>query len=571
MGKIITEDYTIKQVMGYIVDGKYNIPRFQRDFVWPAKKIVNLAVSIGNDFPIGIFTTYNNNNESNLGGRNKVIDILVKNTYKPGADLVVDGQQRMTSIAIIYFAPQLAESIKNKTFKGDKKTASKITKVLKDIAFYDSAFIVITDLIEMLEEEGHSKAKAKSIANKYTIGIPEINNSVKEKIGEFNLFFHKLSEWTMKEIIDIFSRMNSKVKALTHVDLMNGSFFNISDDSFDLLSFIDESNKKWSNFGQIKNELFVLLMKIYSDFKLDSLYKTKYGSDELIVWSQDETKVNSFIENQHLFKEMVSKTISVFNRKVNIFKMNDIPKEVYFLAVFSILTKLNDTDQRFTNVLNKTIQHITKRLLKGEYASSPNAKALEDINNYVMKLIDNENPKEFNYGDTAQLLQSAFSELTYKKKNSALFKIVLSILASESPRNLFDDSLVPVQPNEVHNAKVDIHHFIPKESPLNKEYRLGDKIDCVGNLVLLTEDENRKNIKNKDIDIYLKESKENISTNFDKTLNSHFYDFEEINDLIECYRKNQNSVTIHNSYDRLIQDKETKIKNIIKKRFLGIE
>jgi uncharacterized protein with ParB-like and HNH nuclease domain len=112
-----SNDTPVSEILRYIEKGIIQLPDFQRDWVWDDNRIKALIASISNSYPVGalMFLEYSE------GGN-------VRFKYRPftGATaihnpevLVLDGQQRMTSIFNALFSRQavLTRTDKNKEIK----------------------------------------------------------------------------------------------------------------------------------------------------------------------------------------------------------------------------------------------------------------------------------------------------------------------------------------------------------------------------------------------------------------------------------------------------------------------
>ena len=573
--KILSKTDSIKRTMDKIMAGEYSIPRFQRDFVWPAKKIVKLAESISKGFPIGVLTTWESNGEY-LKGRNEVINALCKAGIKSDTELVIDGQQRITSIAIIYFAPDLIEKIDSGNSAISKETGKSLKSTLSGITFYEDQFLIKTELVKKFIELGDSESAARNKASGHSISIVDVNAKVRKLLDRYDINIQKITNADVSSIIKIFTVMNSDVKALTHIDLMNGSIFNVTtNESFDLIDFIKKSNGKWKNFGKIKQELFVILMKIFSDLHLERKDNTHYKSDALVKWSNNGTIVNEFIQRKTEFLDLLRDTISTFENKLNIYVMKNIPKDVYIISVFSLICLVGKRDKNFDAYLNEIIIHITKRLVMGDYASSPNAKAVDDISKIIVPLISNKEPQyeKFSYPESEliQRVKMSMDELSYSKKTSAIYKLSISILAAERPMNLFTQGMVLVNTTETSKHDVDQHHSIPSKSEMVKKYSVTkERLDKIGNLILISSDENRRVISSRDISDYLKEVEEIQGDDFEKVMESHLIDVTSLKALIKNYEDSANSIGFNQSIEDFWFDRRSKIEKKLLKKFLGI-
>ena len=114
----------------------------------------------------------------------------------------------------------------------------------------------------------------------------------------------------------------------------------------------------------------------------------EYKSSELVKWSGDKIKVEKFIENKELFLNIVKDTMKILEKKYHFISSKHIPKDVYFITVFALICKVGIKEKEFDNLLHIIISKVSKRLINGDYASSPNAKAQYDINRILIPTID---------------------------------------------------------------------------------------------------------------------------------------------------------------------------------------
>ena len=91
--KVIT-DYKIGTLIEEIESGKLGLPDLQRPFVWPNSKVRDLFDSMIKGYPIGYLMLWDSPT------KNEDIRQIGENThgYKSPKQLIVDGQQRLTSL-----------------------------------------------------------------------------------------------------------------------------------------------------------------------------------------------------------------------------------------------------------------------------------------------------------------------------------------------------------------------------------------------------------------------------------------------------------------------------------------
>jgi uncharacterized protein with ParB-like and HNH nuclease domain len=86
---------SLKAILEKVHAGKIVLPEFQRDFVWGQASVIKLMTSIFNGYPIGSLLLMENNDAYSfrpIDGAN-----IVKDKMSKDQDLILDGQQRITS------------------------------------------------------------------------------------------------------------------------------------------------------------------------------------------------------------------------------------------------------------------------------------------------------------------------------------------------------------------------------------------------------------------------------------------------------------------------------------------
>ena len=88
---------SLGKILDNIVDGKIQLPDFQRGWVWDDSHIRSLLVSIARSFPIGSIMLLETGGEAKFHAR--PVEGVVPPTGSAGAEnLILDGQQRLTSL-----------------------------------------------------------------------------------------------------------------------------------------------------------------------------------------------------------------------------------------------------------------------------------------------------------------------------------------------------------------------------------------------------------------------------------------------------------------------------------------
>jgi hypothetical protein len=102
----------LKDILRKVDDGKLQLPDFQRDYVWGDEDVRSLIASIGKGFPVGALLTLETGGEVQFKPR--VLEGVAHMSASP-SDLLLDGQQRMTSL---YQAMYAKRPVRTKTSRG---------------------------------------------------------------------------------------------------------------------------------------------------------------------------------------------------------------------------------------------------------------------------------------------------------------------------------------------------------------------------------------------------------------------------------------------------------------------
>jgi hypothetical protein len=105
--------YSIPTLLEHLIQGKYGLPDFQRDFVWREKQVVDLLDSIYRGIFIGVPTVVEHNGMMNPKNLQSVADLhdylgFDCSSHLESSMLIIDGQQRLTSILYLFYCETLA-------------------------------------------------------------------------------------------------------------------------------------------------------------------------------------------------------------------------------------------------------------------------------------------------------------------------------------------------------------------------------------------------------------------------------------------------------------------------------
>lgn len=315
-------DKTIKDL--FLSQKQFVIPRFQREYSWEKKNYIeffedmmnNLEISDGKINPTQYF----------LG------TMLFVGNFSEGNEkeiLVVDGQQRLTTITILFSAMSHVfntlnqEVLANQLFKYIMTTNDngEEVRILKSKSHYPYFAYFIQDKTKSVEatptsdEEEHiketydyfitalkekelKKLLSRHIGSDYldNLSIVDILKALRDQI--LNTTFVSISTDDVKQANKIFEILNAKGKSLAHIDLIKNKIFETLTDT-EPADFAEEQwkilkNKLYSSNDSVGVATFYQHYwnskykkstgnKLYEDFLKQKICKTKESCKEFLT------------------------------------------------------------------------------------------------------------------------------------------------------------------------------------------------------------------------------------------------------------------------------------------------
>lgn len=255
---------TIKDILD--INKKYIIPRFQREFSWEKNEIQEFLTDTYSQISFNEDKTYTNNDYF-------IGSIVLIGKDKDNEFLVVDGQQRITTITIIFSVlTQIFKSLNNNDLvqscfsyiEGRDDDSQRFLKLQNEspMPFFQQRIQNIeinTSLIPISDEEkrlfdAYNYVYAEFQENKllkHFKGIDtytDILKSIRDQIKKFQVIYITVS--TLDDANKIFETLNAKGKDLETIDLIKNEVFKVLDDTHPT----DMTKDKWKKIKSILKE-----------------------------------------------------------------------------------------------------------------------------------------------------------------------------------------------------------------------------------------------------------------------------------------------------------------------------
>jgi uncharacterized protein with ParB-like and HNH nuclease domain len=521
-----------KQTIENILSGtkvKYSVPNYQRSFDWGKSELQELMDDLKE-------IKESESKELFLG--NFIFDISDPTDYK-----IVDGQQRLTTISIIFIA--LREQAKS---LNESEMASEIQKFISIYSKIRNKNVVkfgvsenIRDIYEHLtipgwDGEFPTTLNGKSIKRQVN-KVKPIYNYIKDTISYFNSddlreFVNALWDTYVvvikventEDVFSVFERTNARGLDLNIGDLLKNYIFSHQEDSLE---------QKWSQIidnsvGGLPRMLKYFWVSRRGYIQQSQLYKSlkKYVNE---IDSPDKTGINQFIDElytfsryyhaaqsldpyivQEWFEEFelteISKNEDYYHRVNRVFQALKLFRVTQaYPLIFAILKAYKSSGsnpKRLFTVL-ETIEkyHFVNNVISGRvghevekfYAERAKIIYNTDNLNIEISILIQELTKKRALQD--EFTSNFIDTLNYSQKNIALLNYVFDRINNydKNQKSFVKGSqYVSIYSPEknLNKRNYNIEHLLPQDSKKKYKDEEIEKIDSIGNLIIISRHSN---------------------------------------------------------------------------------
>ncbi len=440
--KIDVKPTTLAQLLQDMQIGRLQVPRFQRDFVWPLTKTRELLDSMYKEFPIGTFFLW----RAPADGPSLIRSLEEWGIPKPqpGTDVayILDGQQRLTSLYVAVNGLRLGSRDYGR-ISLDLATATlyeqnKEDDFNEDIFVYQTAdnhrYVAVKDLIgqdhlsifsKIPQEWQQAFLKAYQLFQTYPFSVVWIQ------------------EQNLSDAIEIFQRINQAGKRLSRYDLVCA---NLWTEEFDFRKRVNLMNEKYEKkgFGALHETIYTQTFALIVDDKCTTAAELSLQTDDVLkVW--DKT-----VQSLDLAVAFIFSNLGV--KKVEFLPYRGLLPVLAYYFYHTPKTAISAADRQ---ILWSWFWQVA---LSERYSSTSPSRMAEDAQK-LRRLINGE-AVTFDYPSRSTpeaVLRTKMSSTT-----SALRNATLCMLALHQPRNFKDGSPVDLNDNFFSNLKqAERHHIFP--------------------------------------------------------------------------------------------------------------
>ncbi len=541
---------TISEVLSLLRKGEWQVPRFQREYVWTPSQARELLQSIFYGYPIGMVTTWAQPQNSphtppeplKIGSRN-IVEFKDGDTNPALIKLVLDGKQRLTTLAIgfgglrstdgrdqfsgrwfLNFCENPKESdnfiVYKKKGEVDKEGLSATSKCIAD------------GLLPLDKYADFSKITQQIYNSNYYPEGSFPDNEELEKRAEnlsvyldtfagFQIPFAELpSKVGLEEVCEIFEVLNTTGTKVSTFDLMHNTMWGDTSGSFDL-------RDKFNTIASSSDSISLLFDESRPEFvcqTVTGMYlaagnaKKRNGKDFIT-----SIKGGDLLATPTYFYEKVFENISLLNSFSNSFfneilkgkfSLKELPYPASSIIYFSLRWRLEmaTLEQDYSvSELNAFFKAFYWRnILASRYDQGFLTKFADDLNSINESLIDLVKYRgTTSWSDKAkEKLDSIFGS-TYPERDLSQIQITLSdpdlrgairqsialFLNSNAKYDLVSGGELD-RFSADRERKVDLHHIYPRQWCKDNSAHFGFQegngkaVNCFANLVPLSSKSN---------------------------------------------------------------------------------
>ena len=483
----------LRDIITAIKKGEYQLPDFQRGWVWDDEHVRSLLVSISRSFPIGAVMTLETGGDVRFQVR-PIENVILEGEVAP-EKLILDGQQRLTSLTQVLALKEPVKTFDHKKSEVERFYYIDIEKILDgqdvDDAFYsvgkdktvtsDFGRKVELDLTSIDKEVAALQFPCNCIFDYdqwqdrcYEAGkfkeFQEFRKLILEPVRDYNIPIIALNKHTTKEAVClVFEKVNTGGVSLTVFELITASFaadgFNLREDWYG-----DKRTGKAGRFDRLAEDPLLKLLKPTDFIQAITLLQTYEAnlkakvdgvpeSQQPGISCKRKTMLNLTLDEYRKWADKVEEAfaqVANFMRKECFFDSRNLPYRTQLVPLAAIMTHLGN--RWLEPKINRRLSQWYWCGVMGElYGSAIENRFANDIEDFFI-WVEDETKKPRTVFDAS--FQPSRLE-TLRTRNSAAYKGLHVLTLRQGAKDFFWKA--DVQELDHMGESLDIHHIFPRK------------------------------------------------------------------------------------------------------------
>lgn len=440
--KIQVERLELPSLLNDMANGKLQVPRFQRNFVWELTKTRSLLDSMYKEFPIGTFFLWRA--PGNTPPLTRALPELGIPAPQAGAPVIyiLDGQQRLTSLFCAIYGTKLGSTDYGRICI-DLEVATKYDQN-QDEDFSEDIFVYRTpDNIRFISVRELVGLNHLIIYNQVSDNLKPAYIKALNLLQTYPFSIVWIQAQTLANAIEIFQRINQAGKRLSRYDLVCA---NVWRNDFDFRKLVNDVNNQFvaRGFGWLDETIFTQTFSLILTDQCTTASELAMQTDQIKgVWEKT-------IQSLGLAVDFVSSNLGVVKSEFLPYRGLLVVLAYYFY--YSPTSTLSAQDRK------SIWEWFWRVTLSERYSSTSPSRMAEDAGK--LREAMNGGTVVFNYPIT--VTQDAVLRIKMSSTGSALRNAVLCLLAMRQPLNFKDNSRINLSDNFFSDLKkAERHHIFP--------------------------------------------------------------------------------------------------------------
>lgn len=510
-------DLPLGDVLNKVLEGKTQIPEFQRGWVWDDDRIKSLLASISLSYPIGALMMLKDG-QTKVRFKTRLVEGVELATIPHPELLILDGQQRLTSLfqALISGKPADTRDIRGKSIK--RWYYIDIEKALNPAIDREDAIIslpeekilrnfrgeVIADYSTPEKEYDAQLFPFRNIfsSSNWRAGFNKFHQYDGEKVALFDRFEQEIikrfeqyqvpviqleAETPKEAVCQVFEKVNTGGVALTVFELLTATFaaddYSLRDDWL-IREKRFRSNKILSKLG---NTDFLQALTLLATWeRREQQLKNGVSSDEATAISCKRKDILNLTLEEYL--KWADSLTTGFERSAKfihmqkIFSHRDLPYTTQLTPLAAILTILKDKADN-DGIRSLLAQWYWCGVLGELYGSAIETRSAKDFSEVLIWINKGTAP--------TTVIEAAFNPdrlQTLRTRNSAAYKGIQALLIRTGAQDFRTG--ISIDDLSYFDEAIDIHHIFPQDWCI-KQNIPASRYNCIINKTPISAKTNR--------------------------------------------------------------------------------
>ncbi len=449
----------IAQLAQRVLDADILLPRFQRNFVWKRKQILDLLDSIRRNYPIGSLLLWQSRQE--LASERAIADLVIAEK-KPDypVNYLLDGQQRLSTICgALYWRGSKSSSVWNIAYDLRQRRFIHLDSLVEPplhivpTRYLPTPSTFFSRLISLPED---LQGEARALFDRFT---------------DYQIAVVTLGDMSIKDVGPVFERINSTGTRLTVVDLMRAATWT---PGFDLVDKIDEILESLTpkRFGSIDRKTVLRSVAAAAGMGFSS-------EDMDSLRSKSEDILNGAVG---VATEAAKRAADFLATQIGVPSEAALPYTNQFAVLTEIFRRVPSPTSAQFSAIRRWFWSTTFSSYFGGWNTGNMTTDYAAIKAFSAGAsgIDNSGVSP----------QATIWQLRDFRSNSATSKMLALMLAHQAPVDLLTGQKIDVGKSLSWANDKEYHHFFPRG--FMKANGKSARVNKIANIVMLTSDSNIK-------------------------------------------------------------------------------